>query len=58
MAERTVDTGFDGTKLLLNEMMENANNISKSFVKHAESLEGIVFFIMYFITVYCDIFIF
>lgn len=43
MAERTVDTGFDQTKLLLTELLDNANNISKAFVKHVESLEGLSF---------------
>eukprot|EP00026_Physarum_polycephalum_P007791 Phypoly_transcript_07858.p1 GENE.Phypoly_transcript_07858~~Phypoly_transcript_07858.p1 ORF type:complete len:218 (+),score=40.62 Phypoly_transcript_07858:888-1541(+) len=41
MAEKSDDTGFEGTRHMLNELSENAVGISKAFVKHAEALEGL-----------------
>jgi len=41
MAERTVDQSFEESKVMLNEMIENATNICKTFIRHAESLEGL-----------------
>jgi len=42
MAEKTVDQSFEDARTMLNGMMDNASDICKAYLKHAEALEGLV----------------
>jgi hypothetical protein len=44
MAEKSDDAEFESNRQILNDLIENATGISKAFVKHAESLEGLYTF--------------